>query len=642
MADRDAKDVLGADIVTVRRAEKTQFKVSHNPRHKKSLNLGSAELAAKIQTLSSGWVADIRPTGPVLDADTPRVIREASDELFTPALTRTSQRWLNFAVLLWVVLVLCFIVWWFTPDHVGTRTGLILNTSVAAFLLLLPIAFVSRIHAIRRINPEIPLPDARVALVTTRAPSEPFSEVQPTLEAMLRQNYQADYDVWLCDEAPPDEIYQWCATNGVHISTRHNEEDYHRSSWPRRTRCKEGNLAYFYDNYGYENYDIVGQFDCDHIPEPDYLEAILRPFSDPNVGYVAAPSMCDLNQKDSWSARGRLYAEAMIHGPHQSAHNGGLTPTCIGSHYAVRTADLAKAGGIGPELAEDFSTSYVIRLTGADGAFAIDAKAHGQGPSTFAAMITQEFQWCRSLTVLLFTLVGRTLHVYRPRLKFRFLFALLVMPAMGLMTGAGFLIAPLAVIFDQQWMSMSLLNFIVFTTVVSLPLVGMLWILRRAGLLRPNDVPVINWESGLFQIVRWPYVVRGFFAGLRQVIFRNEVHFQVTPKGDLGVQPISLRVMLPYHFLTIAMIAIGVWGVIDDRSPGYAGLTLLGGLIYGFVCFFVPWMHFHELPSAQSTLGERFRAVALPLLTGLVMFLVSLVALVLYIAIFFGGYQWVW
>src|SRR5699024_3218859 len=151
--------------------------------------------SAEIQSLSNGWVSDIRSTGPVLATDTPRVIRDASEELFVPAMPRSTQRWLNLTVLLWVVLVICFVVWWFKPEHVGTTTGLVLNSAVASFILLLPIAFVSRIRSIRRINPDVPLPDSRVAMVTTRAPSEPFSEVQPTLEAMLNQNYKADYDV---------------------------------------------------------------------------------------------------------------------------------------------------------------------------------------------------------------------------------------------------------------------------------------------------------------------------------------------------------------------------------------------------------------------------------------------------------------
>lgn len=610
--------------------------------HSASAKSNFQELGSEIQQLSDGWVSDVHGSGPILSKTPSRESRNASDELFIPALSRSTQRWLYVVTVIWFVLVLCFALWWFKPEHIGTRTGLILNSVLVAFVLLLPLAFISRLGTIRKINPDIPLPDVSVAMVTTRAPSEPFSEVQPTLEAMLNQKYPTSYDVWLCDEAPTPEIYEWCKDNGVNLSTRHDDQSYHRKEWPRRTRCKEGNLAYFYDLHGYANYDVVTQFDCDHVPDPDYLTAIVRPFSDPNVGYVAAPSMCDLNRAESWSGRGRLYAEAMIHGPHQSAHNGGLTPTCIGSHYAVRTADLAKAGGIGPELAEDFSTSYVIRLTGADGAFAMDARAHGQGPATFAAMVTQEFQWCRSLTVLLLTLVGRTLNVFQPRLKFRFLFALLVMPVMGLMAGAGFLLAPLAVIFNQQWMVISFWEFIVFTTIVGFPLVAIMWILKRAGLLRPVDVPLVNWESALFQIVRWPYVVRGFFAGLRQVIFHREVHFAVTPKGVTGVQPISFKVMLPYHFLTLSMVFIGIWGLLGNRVPGYAGLTLLGAVIYGFVCFFIPWMHFLEIPKQHNPLTERLQAVVLPLILGFFMFVLSIIALSLFIAIFFGGYQWIW
>ena len=598
-------------------------------------------LVEHFRVLSVGWVADIVPSGPILAPRSERVIQTADPDLFIPAMSRRAQRTLNLLSLIWVLTVIGFGVWWFQPEHVGTPLGLIINSIVVAFMLLLPAAFVSRLRHIRRINPETPLPDLRVAMITTRAPSEPFSEVRPTLEAMLSQDTSISYDVWLADEAPTEDILEWCETHRVKVSTRAGVNAYHRTEWPRRTRCKEGNLAYFYDSHGYRDYDVVAQFDCDHVPEPGYLEAILRPFSDPAVGYVAAPSMCDANRAESWAGRGRLYAEAMVHGAHQAAHNGGLTPTCIGSHYAVRTAALARAGGLGPELAEDFSTSYVIRLTGADGAFAVDARAHGQGPPTFAAMVTQEFQWCRSLVVLLFSLVGRTLGVFSPRLHFRFLFALLIMPLMGLMTGAGFLIAPAAVVFNQQWMSMNFLVFILLTSVVSVPLVLMMWVLRRADLLRPHDIPLINWESGLFQLVRWPFVVHGLIAGIQQLVLRRQVNFRVTPKGSTELVPIAVKVVMPYYVLALSMTAIGVWGTLAERAVGYAGLTLLGAVTYGFVSFFVPWMHLRELPAGLGTRRERFAAVRAPLLSGVVVFLLSLVGLALFISVFFGGFQWI-
>ena len=36
----------------------------------------------------------------------------------------------------------------------------------------------------------------------------------------------------------------------MRVSTREGVAAYHRPSWPRRTRCKEGNLAFFYDTWG--------------------------------------------------------------------------------------------------------------------------------------------------------------------------------------------------------------------------------------------------------------------------------------------------------------------------------------------------------------------------------------------------------
>src|SRR5258705_9038056 len=106
-------------------------------------------------------------------------------------------------------------------------------------------------------------------MVVTKAPSEPWGVVRETLEAMLAQDHP--HDTWLADEDPAHETIAWCKTHGVKISTRKGVADYHRTSWPRRTRFKEGNLAYFYDHYGYDLYEFVAQMDADHVPSRGYL-----------------------------------------------------------------------------------------------------------------------------------------------------------------------------------------------------------------------------------------------------------------------------------------------------------------------------------------------------------------------------------
>jgi hypothetical protein len=189
----------------------------------------------------------------------------------------------------------------------------------------------------------------RVAMVATKAPSEPVEMLQRTLSAMLEQDWRGAYDVWLADEDPTSEMRGWCEAHGVRISCRKGAEGYHNAEWPRRRRCKEGNLAWFYDNYGYALYDVVCQFDADHVPTEGYLSSVVPAFLQPRVGYVACPSICDANRDVSWAVRGRLYLEAYMHGPLGASKALTAMPCCIGSHYVVRTAALKEIGGIGPE-----------------------------------------------------------------------------------------------------------------------------------------------------------------------------------------------------------------------------------------------------------------------------------------------------
>jgi cellulose synthase/poly-beta-1,6-N-acetylglucosamine synthase-like glycosyltransferase len=189
---------------------------------------------------------------------------------------------------LWFGALLYFWAWWIQPEHnIGTIRYTVV-TVVLAWITLLPLYFIAIFFNSKAPSPSLQVPpNSRVAMVVTKAPSEPFAVVAETLEAMLRQSYP--HDTWLADEDPSAATLDWCRARGVRVSSRKGRADYHRSTWPRRTRCKEGNLAFFYDHYGYRYYDFVAQLDADHVPTPTYLEEILKPFADPRVGYVSGP-----------------------------------------------------------------------------------------------------------------------------------------------------------------------------------------------------------------------------------------------------------------------------------------------------------------------------------------------------------------
>lgn len=314
----------------------------------------------------------------------------SSKELLIDVMSKRQKLVFYILITIWFISLCIFWNWWLQSDHFVTGISMFINSLLLGFITLTPGYYFYFVSKMQRPNRRTPIPiDWKVAMVVTKAPSEPWSVVQTTLEAMLAQPYP--HDTWLADEDPQPETVKWCKAHGVSISTRKGIAEYHRPTWPRRTKCKEGNLAYFYDTVGYENYDFVVQLDADHVPAESYLRNMILPFKDPEVGYVAAPSICDTNAAESWIARARLYAEAPWHGPQQAGYNNGWAPTCIGSHYAVRTLALKGIGGLGPELAEDHTTTLMMNANGWKGVFAFDAEAHGDGPACFSDFLVQEF-----------------------------------------------------------------------------------------------------------------------------------------------------------------------------------------------------------------------------------------------------------
>ncbi|MBX5185973.1 glycosyltransferase [Rhizobium sp. NZLR3b] len=471
--------------------------------------------------------------------------KAATADAFEPVFTGWNRVAYGFGILCWLAALGFFWIWWCQSAHIISWTAFVLITLVLGWITLVPAYFILIFLDARTISPRAPLPEGRVAMVVTKAPSEPFAVVRATLQAMLDQT-GVEFDVWLADEDPSEETRRWCAQHGVLISTRKGVAEYHRASWPRRTRCKEGNLAYFYDHFGYERYDFVAQFDADHVPTPTYLREILRPFTDPEIGYVSAPSICDANAGTSWAARGRLYAEASLHGSLQTGYNNGWAPLCIGSHYAVRTAALRQIGGLGPELAEDHSTTLMMNAGGWRGVHAVDAIAHGDGPANFADLVVQEFQWSRSLVTILLQHSSRYV-VHLPwRLKFQFVFSQLWYPLFSAFMAVMFLLPVAALLTGHVFVDVTYPDFLLHFLPISgvLTLFSVFW--RATGTFRPHDAKLFGWEGLAFIFLRWPWSLAGSLAAVRDHISGSFVDFRITPKGKQQQHSLPLRVVAPY------------------------------------------------------------------------------------------------
>lgn len=524
-----------------------------------------------------------------------------------PVLTRRSRVRYYQLVVLWGVAAVFFWVWWLTPAHMQAPGRYILVTLCLGWIFFLQAYFLAMFLRAKQAvaHPNAPL-QGRIAMVVTKAPSEPFAIVQKTLLAMLSQD--VPHDTWLADEDPQPDTLAWCAANGVQVSTRKNVPAYHQKTWPRRTRCKEGNLAYFYDHYGYENYDFVAQMDADHVPQPGYLAQMLVPFADPKVGYVSAPSICSQNANESWVARTRLHAEAMFHGVLQAGYSNGWAPMCIGSHYAVRTAALQQVGGLGPDLAEDHSTSMILNAGGWRGVHAMNAIAIGQGPATITDLVTQEFQWSRSLVTLLLSHTPRYFAGLPARQKFQFVFSQLWYPLFALFMALMFALPIAALLFDVRFAEVTFPAFMGHMLPSILVLIFLAFRIRADGLFRPFDAKVLGWEKAIFAALQWPWVLLGCTMALRDRLLGGFVDFRVTPKGEKVAVMVPWRVLLPY--LTLALLSLLPLFLVQNAqdSAGFYIFALINAALYTGIFITIIVNHHRENAIGPALPRTRFAA----------------------------------
>lgn len=518
----------------------------------------------------------------------------ATSAALVPVFSGTRRVVNGLGIAVWAAALVYFWVWWLRPDHVVDAGRFAVVTIVLAWTTLVPAYFIVLFARARIMPPPTGAPpSARIAIVVTKAPAEPFPLVAKTLEGALDQRGVV-HDTWLADEDPTPETEAWCAAHGVRISTRKGVAEYHRETWPRRTRCKEGNLAYFYDHVGYDRYDIVAQFDADHVPTRDYLRHAVAPFADPAVGYVSAPSICDANAQASWSARGRLHVEASMHGSLQVGYNAGLAPLCIGSHYTVRTAALRAVGGLGPELAEDHSTTLILNAGGWTGIHAVDAIAHGRGPETFADLVVQEFQWARSLVTILLrwspALVG---DLSGPK-RFQFLFSQTWYPCFSGVMALAVAMPVFALATGRPFANVTFVDFVVRSLPLSATLLGLAYRWRATGLFRPADAKILSWEGAAFLLLRWPWALFGSLAASVDRFRDTPAAFRVTPKGARHDAPLPFRVLAPY--LVIAFSSAATARAVGDpgEAAGFYAFCLATAVIYAGLVLLVVWRHARE------------------------------------------------
>ena len=96
---------------------------------------------------------------------------------------------LYFLTGLWLIVTIAFAVWWLQPAHYTEPFRFAFNSFILAWSLIIPGYYFYFLCQMKKPNPELEIPsDSRIAMITTRVPSEPFAKVQKPLPAMKAQS----------------------------------------------------------------------------------------------------------------------------------------------------------------------------------------------------------------------------------------------------------------------------------------------------------------------------------------------------------------------------------------------------------------------------------------------------------------------
>src|SRR5207247_10389017 len=116
---------------------------------------------------------------------------------------------------------------------------------------------------------------------------------------------------------------------------------------------------------------------------------------------------------------------------------------------------------------------------------------------------------------------------------------------------------------------------------------------------------VLSWEGTLFLFARWPWSLIGMITAVRDWMLGSTLTFRVTPKGRDAAEPLPLRVLAPYAFLSIASGLPVLLLANVQVAVGFYIFATLNSLLYAVLLVVIVIMHRRENPNATAIAGPN-------------------------------------
>jgi cellulose synthase (UDP-forming) len=294
---------------------------------------------------------------------------------------RSIDRRLRILLPIGVMFSVGYLLWLLVPQRVGNPYLFGALVTAQIFNFFQGIGFMWTVWPRRR-RPPFPAlvgppPDVDVFIPVY---NEPLDVVAPVVAA-AGEIRGGVVNVFLLDDAGRPEMAELAEACGARYIHRGDNAG-----------AKAGNINHA---LAFAESPFVAIFDCDHVPDPRFLEVTLGGMEDPDCAVVQTP------QYYSNASTGRLAAAAASQ---QDLFFGAIgrgkdtlgAMICCGTNFLVRRAALDEVGGFPVAgLIEDVELSIKLQEAQWKIVYINQVLARGLGPEDMSAYVSQQLRWAR-------------------------------------------------------------------------------------------------------------------------------------------------------------------------------------------------------------------------------------------------------
>jgi cellulose synthase (UDP-forming) len=456
----------------------------------------------------------------------------------------------------------------------------------------------------RRPRPMVIQSDWKVAVLTTFVPeAEPPEMLEETVKALIALDYP--HDTWVLDEGDDDRIKALCLRLGAQHFSRKTIPQYQTEHGIFQSRSRHGNYNAWLHEIGFDRYEIVCQFDPDHVPDPHFLSAVLGYFEDPRIGYVQA-AQTYYNQEASFIARGAAEETYAHYSSTQMASYAMGYPVVTGCHSTHRVIALKQVGGFAPHDADDLLITLFYRSRGWQGVYLPHILAAGLTPVDWKGYLIQQLKWARSGLDIKFRLYPQLFRNLPWHTRI-----------MGYLHGLNYIQSGLLILGTLALTALMLvkgisLEVISLSSLMKLAVVCAAFQLcefyRQRFYLNWRSEFGIHWRAMILHYAKWPYLL----LALGQVLLGHHAPFPMNPK----IKSVRSHPMFLWPHLCVALlisVAAAISLVNGHSVPPllylWAAIIVTGSLVLVFteyMNFPGPYERRLQQASTKQTVRIRF------------------------------------